>query len=451
MFLLGRHTRTRPARQLRLEVEAVESRSLLSTLVVNPKVPQDFHTIQSAVNAAKPGDTIDVAAGTYNETVLITKTLTLLGAQAGVNPITGLRSNPANESTVDGQIAVGSTANVRVDGFSLNDPGSIPLSDERTHADTIANNIILPGAFDGASLEGDSTTFIDNRIENAVFDGIQVAGSTSASLNDTIQGNEIFGSQQDGILLLKAHGAVIGGTSPGAGNSVSGSQSAGLDVEQSTNVNAANNLLVTNGIGVNFTNSSFNLLQQNTVEFNRLEGIDVTGDQGDVILKNTVLGNATSGLQASGILLFNVSGAEAVENNSVLQNHSNGIAVDSTSAAGVKVTGNTVKGNGGDGIGLNTTSNITLAANTLSGNAVGIHLVGSSSNKFIGNVAENNKGDGILVDAKSAGNIFKDNTALNNGVFDAEDDSTGTGTAGTANFWTGNVEKKDNRGGGLGH
>src|SRR5262249_16344523 len=150
-----------------------------------------------------------------------------------VNPITGLRSNPANESTVDGQIAIGSTAKVRVDGFSVNDPGSIPLSDERTHADTIANNIVLPGAVDGASLLGNSTKFIANRIENAVFDGIQVAGSTSAPLNDTIQGNEIFGSQQDGIQLLTAHGVVIGGTSPGTGNSVSGSQNAGLDVEHS--------------------------------------------------------------------------------------------------------------------------------------------------------------------------------------------------------------------------
>src|SRR6516162_7574446 len=113
MSFLGRHTRTRPARRPRLEVEAMEARSLLSTLFVNPAVPQDFHTIQAAVNAANPGDTIKVAPGTYHETVLIQKTLNLLGAQAGVNPISGLRTNPANESTVDGQIAIGSTAHVR--------------------------------------------------------------------------------------------------------------------------------------------------------------------------------------------------------------------------------------------------------------------------------------------------------------------------------------------------
>src|SRR5208283_296466 len=113
--------------------------------------------------------------------------------------------------------------------------------------------------------------------------------------------------------------------------------------------------------------------------------------------------------------------------------------------------GNTVEGNGSDGIGLNGTSNITVAANTLSNNAVGIHLVGASKNTMIGNVADNNKAVGILLDAKSTGNIVTENTALFNGVFDAEDLSTGTGTAGTANFWTRNTEHKDNHGGGLGH
>jgi pectin methylesterase-like acyl-CoA thioesterase len=45
---------------------------LLSTLFVDPTVPKDFHTIQAAVNAAKPGDTIDVAPEVYKENVCVT-------------------------------------------------------------------------------------------------------------------------------------------------------------------------------------------------------------------------------------------------------------------------------------------------------------------------------------------------------------------------------------------
>src|SRR5882762_3979134 len=54
-------------------------------------------TINGAIGKASPGDTINVAAGTYNEQVAITKTLTLHGAQAGVDA----RTRVAAESIID--------------------------------------------------------------------------------------------------------------------------------------------------------------------------------------------------------------------------------------------------------------------------------------------------------------------------------------------------------------
>jgi nitrous oxidase accessory protein len=42
-------------------------------------VPDNYTTIQSAVNAAFPGDTIIVESGTYKENVIMDKKLTLIG------------------------------------------------------------------------------------------------------------------------------------------------------------------------------------------------------------------------------------------------------------------------------------------------------------------------------------------------------------------------------------
>ncbi len=67
-----------------------------STLYVNPDGvcggnSPCFTTIQAAINAASPGDTIQVGAATYAENVDVNKALTVLGPNANINPNTGVR------------------------------------------------------------------------------------------------------------------------------------------------------------------------------------------------------------------------------------------------------------------------------------------------------------------------------------------------------------------------
>src|SRR5437899_449454 len=82
-----------------------------------------YTSIQAAINAAVSGvDTIQVCPGTYVENVMLYKSLTLLGAQAGVDA----RGRVASESTVaplnpvNGtlELQTGSAGSI-IDGFTF--------------------------------------------------------------------------------------------------------------------------------------------------------------------------------------------------------------------------------------------------------------------------------------------------------------------------------------------
>src|SRR5437016_2583040 len=109
---------SKPRMPLRLSLERLEDRTLLAAHIG----AATYSTIQAAVNAAVNGDTITVDPGIYNELVTVNKSVTLLGAQVGVDARNPARTGlPATESVVDGNN--GSTAfdvtasNVTIDGF----------------------------------------------------------------------------------------------------------------------------------------------------------------------------------------------------------------------------------------------------------------------------------------------------------------------------------------------
>jgi len=86
-------------------------------------VPGEYSTIQTAVDAASPGDTIHVAAGTYAEAVIINKALTIQGAGCAGTTI------DATGQTSDIAVNISSPGgDVMFDGFAIRTKG-VPYPD----------------------------------------------------------------------------------------------------------------------------------------------------------------------------------------------------------------------------------------------------------------------------------------------------------------------------------
>jgi hypothetical protein len=208
------------------------STSLASTLVVDDDHAQcptaAFIHIQDAVNSAASGDTIQVCAGTYNELVTIPKTLTILGAQAGVDART--RAVPLTAESIvgspDGAFQI-EADNVVIDGFIIqgvtNDPSSIPSGlgagiwtnpgFSGTHGGHQIRNNIIENNIIGIELDNDGTlqtNVTQNLIQNNNFsgpDGGTGIDTNFGLVNGVIDSNKVVGHINSGINAVNAGGS----------------------------------------------------------------------------------------------------------------------------------------------------------------------------------------------------------------------------------------------------
>ncbi len=158
-----------------------------------------FLTIQHAIDILAGDCAVNVAAGMYNEAVTIEKELTLLGANAGVNPVTGTRSD---ESIIDGTGLVVNhlvdipEASTVFDGFTVQNAPSFGIV-ARSLTPTITNNnsTIRNNIVDNTRLGiilniVSGVTVADNLITSSLVDGIYLDGAVYDSV---ISGNKITG------------------------------------------------------------------------------------------------------------------------------------------------------------------------------------------------------------------------------------------------------------------
>ena len=98
-------------------------RSASSTIAV----PNDYSTIQAAIDAASAGDTVFVNAGTYQENVVVNKSIFLIGGNVNTTIIDGFAAG--------GTVVFVTANNVTVSGFTI-----------KSHSDSSDMGLVLSGS-----------------------------------------------------------------------------------------------------------------------------------------------------------------------------------------------------------------------------------------------------------------------------------------------------------------
>ena len=359
-------------------------------------VPDDYSTIQAAVNAASPGDTIIVRDGTYNENVNVDKRLTLRSENGAVNCIVSASksSDPVFNVTADYVNITGFTvrdAYYRGYGIYLYEAEHCIVSDNKATNndygvylyDSSNNNIAINTAsnndWSGIYLDSSSNNNITGNTASKSFDGSIYLNSSS---NNTLTGNTASDNYGYGIYLDSSSNNIL------TGNAASGNGYDGIYLYSSSN----NNILTGNTISNNFVNgidlekSSNNTITNNNASGNDFGSIWLWSSNNNTITSNTATSNAAWSTDY-GISLSNSSSNILTGNNA--SNNEYGIYLrDSDNNT---LNGNNAANNDYQGIYLSDSRSNTLTSNNASNNYHGIWLVFSSSsntiylNSFIGN------------------------------------------------------------------
>ena len=252
----------------------------------------DYLTIQAAIDAVTTlnGDTINVAAGTYNERLNVSKSLTLLGAQTGVDPTaSGVRTTPALESVVteaglstpnpDVLVEIPSgVTNVIIDGFTLSgdltnataDTSTIRCWDDDL---TISNNIV--DGWHGVLYKGNDYLTVDQNRLTINKGGVIV--QPSAASNVVVSGNTFAlgaspATDAQGVYMTGVIGAEV------SGNRFEGFPNAGIKGSNLTDIEVTGNTIVNSKDGVSFWGTTTLVdISENDIYGSTRYGISIKG------------------------------------------------------------------------------------------------------------------------------------------------------------------------------
>ena len=248
-------------------------------------VPSEYRTIQEAIDASSPGDVVSVGVGTFDEALVLTEGITLLGRG---------RATTIIDAEADA-IAIKAAPGCRICGFSIEE-GIIGI--ECNGADAIIENNYIQSRYVGIRSQDASPQIFNNTIE-AVYMCIVTKGSGAPAVynnkltgryvglwaentspfvhnnkiadfehgiytigsNGYILNNKVINSLYDGIVITRDSGCVV------SNNAVVGHYERGVSIFHSSPL-LQYNIITENETGL-FCLSSTPTLAHNCIASNR--------------------------------------------------------------------------------------------------------------------------------------------------------------------------------------
>ena len=244
-------------------------------LIVDPRAPEGlqgyFKTIQGAIDNASSGQTIFVVNGTYYETLLISKSITLVGQDRDITTIDGNQLSNVISITAD---------NVIVRGFHVRN--SSATKGAAIRMDRANNNLIVENnisdSYEGIYLSSsNNNTILSNILTNNDYCVEIYASSNNVVSNNTMANN------LEGIGIFTSSNNIV------SNNTMTYNTNDGIGIYTSSNNIVRNNIILENSYGIVLSTSNNNTVTSNSICLSTNFGVNIaSGSSSNVFYHNNL-------------------------------------------------------------------------------------------------------------------------------------------------------------------
>jgi parallel beta-helix repeat protein len=425
------------------------------SISVSPEiyVPDDYLTIQDAIDHTDSGDTIIVRDGICFENVKVNKEHLTIRSENGPGSTIVQAANArddvfnvtADYVTISGFTVEGGSSGIHLSGVQHCDISNNNASNNHygiflyeSNNNIITNNIASDNDYGIYLYDSSNNRMTNNTMSGNEYNFVISGSRLSDYIQDIDTSNKVDGkpiyylvnqqNQQipddagfvglinstniimsDLILTDNEYGVLLANSNNSRIENVSASNNClGICLYASSNNTITNNdASKNNWNGIHLVSSSNNTITNNTASDNYYRGIWLRGSSNNTITNNTASNNEYDGIYLSD------SSNNIITNNTASNNNDDGIWLRGSSNNNA-IINNDVSDNEYDGICLSDSSNNTITNNIASNNYDGIYLYSSNNNEIGYNNVSDNDYCGIwLVDSSNNNEIGYNNVSNN--------------------------------------